>query len=109
MALATRRGVEVLAFDGQPIHSISVGPMSFVAFSPNGVFIGAGGDDGKVALISANSGEEIISEQASRTHVQSLAMSPDSKLLAAGFVDGTIRLWNTADGKFAKFKAPAAK
>jgi len=33
--------------------------------------------------------------------VSGLAFSPDGKTTATGSMDGTIRLWNTADGKFA--------
>lgn len=107
IALATNRGIDLLAFDGQVLHSINLGLMDVTAVSPNGVFFVAGGREGRVALLAVASGAEIMTEAASRSNVNAVAFSPDSKLLAAGFGDGTIHLWNTADGKSAKFKVPA--
>src|SRR5262249_3471309 len=43
-------------------------------------------------LLTANSGESMAEALA-------IAFSPDGRLLACGFKDGTIRLWTVADGR----------
>jgi WD40 repeat protein len=88
-----------------------------VTFSPNGKIVASGGSDGTIRLWNAATGErvglwtvaadrpiEYTTENAkvsssSHLFVESVAFSPDGKMLAAGTLDGSISLWDVAAGK----------
>jgi len=79
------------------------GPITTVAFSPDGTLLAAGSQDGTVLLIrvavaggrlSANVVEQLSGSSGA---VESVAFSPDGRTLAGGCADGTVRLWDTRD------------
>ena len=69
-----------------------------VAFSPDGRRLAAGGDDQKVVIVDANSGE-LRAEMAGFTgRIQSVAFSPDGRQILTAGQDPALRLWDTETG-----------
>ena len=65
----------------------------WVAFSPEGTLLAAGGSD-KLLLVDTDTGEVVATLNVSaKAQILSLAFSPDGKRIAIGTDDGTIRLW----------------
>ena len=74
------------------------------AFSPNGkYFAGAFESAGIVRVWNPNEwGNELVQLTGHNGGINSLAFSPDSKLLAVGTGNNTVRLWNTDTGILAR-------
>jgi WD40 repeat protein len=62
--------------------------------SPQGTVVACGFADGTVVLMD-NNGKSLFSLRGHRAWVDSLAWSPDSKGLASGSGDNTVRMWST--------------
>jgi WD40 repeat protein len=86
------------------------GPVSSVAFSPDGNTLasagglstaaaGTAGKDYTIRLWDVATGQERATLQGHTEAVCSVAYSPDGKTLASGSGDGTIRLWDVATGQ----------
>ena len=63
-----------------------------LCYSPDGSFL-ASGDGDDLQIWDATSGK-LIHEFNIRSYIESIAISPDSKLIATGVRGGLIRLWN---------------
>jgi WD40 repeat protein len=74
------------------------GPVTSVAFGPDGSRLAFAGADGMVRLHNAVTGREVCSPMASSSAATGLAFSPDGRRLAGVGMDGLVRLWDTAAG-----------
>jgi len=70
-----------------------------VAFSPDGRYILAGGDDNRAHLWDAVTGDRIRSFEGHSGWVNSVAFSPDGRQVLTGSEDQTARLWDAGTGK----------
>lgn len=70
------------------------GPISSLAFSPDGEILASGSyEQNESRLWRVSTGEELRILGGHNKPVTSLAFSPDGKTLASGSDDGTIRIW----------------
>jgi WD40 repeat protein len=73
------------------------GPVTAVAFSPDGKYVVSGSYDGTARVWEASSGREIA--RMNHGLVLAVAFSPDGKYVVSGSNDGTARVWEAATGK----------
>jgi eukaryotic-like serine/threonine-protein kinase len=73
-----------------------------VAFSPDGRRLAAGGDDPKVVIVDANSGELLAEMSGFTGRIQSVAFSPDGRQILTAGQDPTLRLWDTETGRLVR-------
>ncbi|KAF7970237.1 hypothetical protein HWV62_24726 [Athelia sp. TMB] len=70
-----------------------------VAFSPDGLRIASGSEDGFVRVWDAETGALIAAPFKGHTdYVTSVAFSPDGQWIASGSYDKSVRLWNAETG-----------
>jgi WD40 repeat protein len=86
------------------VNSLLGGPITTVAFSPDGSLLAAGSQDGTVLLLPievgggrASLGKPEGQLSGSSGAIESVAFSPDGHTVAGGAADGTVRLWDTRD------------
>ena len=70
------------------------GPVSSVAFGPDGKMLASGSQDDTIRLWDVATGKERAILKGHENRVTSVAYSPDSKTMASVSVDKTIRLWD---------------
>jgi WD40 repeat protein len=82
----------------KPVHQIS-GKYSALSFSPDGMRLAAGSEEGRISLWSVPEWRELNSFAVQRASVHCLTFSPDSSRLAAGDSLANVTIWN-AESKF---------
>jgi WD40 repeat protein/class 3 adenylate cyclase len=75
------------------------GPVTKVAFSPDGNLILTGSEDNIARLFDRQSGEQLQVFNGHTDDITDIAFSPDSKMVLTGSWDQTARLWDTGTGK----------
>jgi WD40 repeat protein len=80
-----------------------IGRVRGLAFSKDGAKLAiAEGDPGKsgaIRLLDYSTGHVLFTLDQEKDECYAVAFSPDSKLVAGGAPDGTVRVWNADDGK----------
>jgi WD40 repeat protein len=77
-------------------HTVMVNSL---AFSPDGKFLGSGGNKGELKLWDV-AGEKLAADLKGHLAILSgVAFSPDSKTLASAGADGKVKLWDVTSGK----------
>ena len=81
------------AFETQP------GPISALAFAPDGSTLAVGGSGGAARLYKVADGSKLATLPGHHGGIYALAFAPDGSRLATGGFDGTVRVFNVADGQ----------
>jgi len=68
-------------------------------FSPDGLRLAIGGEDGRLRMWTVEGGPAFQPVQAHDGPITCLAFRPDGTALATGGKDGGVRLWNTYNGR----------
>jgi WD40 repeat protein len=79
---------------------------SAVAFSPDGTRVAYGAADGTAALISASSGQTIVSYVGQTAAISEVAFAPDGALVGTASSDGTLRVWRAGGVELSSTAAP---
>ena len=77
-----------------------------VAFSPDGTRVAYGAADGTAGLISAASGQTIVSYLGQTAAISQVAFSPNGALVGTASSDGTLRLWRAGGVELSSASAP---
>ena len=85
--------------DGAPIKSLQghEGPVTHVAFSPNGELFATASKDGTVRIWKSFNGTEVTILRGHRDEVLHVEFSPDSFQILTTSADKTARLWDIGD------------
>jgi len=76
------------------------GKVNSIAYSPDGLFLTSGSDDGTVRLWHTPTGQECIQPlRSSDGNVTAVAFSPDSIFIVIGTSDGPIHVWDIRTGQ----------
>ncbi len=81
------------AFEAQP------GPISALAFAPDGATLAVGGSGGQARLYKVLDGSRVATLPGHQGGIYALAFAPDGSRVATGGFDGTVRIFAVADGK----------
>ena len=74
-----------------------------VAFSPDGMLLVTGSDDGIVRVWKAASGKAVAELSGHTDYVRAVAVGPDGTLIASASDDYSVRVWQSeADGSFSE-------
>jgi WD40 repeat protein len=74
-------------------------PLRAAAFSFDGAIVVTGGDRGEILVFDTTSGAVKHRLQGHRTELHSLAMRPESLILASASAETDLRIWNLATGR----------
>jgi WD40 repeat protein len=72
------------------------GPVSGVAYKPQGGQLATSGADGKVRLWEVPAPVKLLDDHTAK--ITAVAVSPNGQLLATAAADKSVRIWNVADG-----------
>lgn len=79
-------------FDLKQIEEL-IGPITTVAWNPNGATIASANTDGVITIYDASSGTQIANLDAHTEMVLAVSWSPEGNQLASASADGTVRVW----------------
>src|SRR5688500_4165715 len=101
LAVATTIGVWIADLEdasSEPVLHEGQGGASSVSFSPDGLFVAGGGDDGSVMVWDTQTGETITRLENHLYPISAIAIawSADGALLASGDWSGVVRVWEVA-------------
>ena len=112
LAVTNKKGVAVWDWKKEQVAfslTAHAGPVSCVAFSPNGKLLATGsgvGDQrlssGEVKVWDGATGKELLCLKGHTWPVTGLAFSPDSKWIASASKDRLVKVWNAATGEEAR-------
>jgi WD40 repeat protein/TolB-like protein len=90
-------------------HGGNGGKINSLAYSPDGLFFvsasysrtmgGRGVEYNKVSIWNAETGQETLVLEGHTSVVNSVAYSPDGRQIISGSTDGTIKIWDSRDGR----------
>ena len=75
------------------------GPVTSVAFAPDGKTFLSGSRDNTVRVWDSATGQYLRVCEGHRNSVYSVAFAPDGKTFLSGSADGTVRVWSTETGE----------
>jgi WD40 repeat protein len=87
--------------DGQMIHQDGMVSAIALAWSPDGEHLALGGWGGKIQILRAKDGKEVLNWPTQTEQVQSVAWSPDGQLLASSSM-AAVDIWQARDGALVK-------
>ena len=96
--------------DGQLLRQFDAGPTTgglTPVFSPDGTMLAVGNRNAETHVFDVATGKVLHILPAVQT--QGLQFSPNGRTLAVAYVDGSLRLWNTADGRLLRELKTTAK
>ncbi|HEV2471878.1 MAG TPA: c-type cytochrome domain-containing protein [Chthonomonadales bacterium] len=89
------------AFDRQP------GPITALAFSPDGSAIAVGSESSVVSIYSVADGKLIVELKGHKGTIHALAYRPDGREIATGGFDGIVRIYSLPAGSLVRQFVPA--
>jgi WD40 repeat protein/DNA-binding SARP family transcriptional activator len=81
------------------VSKMQYGAIRWIAFSPDGKYLGAPNRVGYAQVLDAATGRSVATFQDHTGEVLSLAFSPDGKRVVTSSTDGTARVWETQTGR----------
>ncbi|KAG2491744.1 hypothetical protein HYH03_009907 [Edaphochlamys debaryana] len=101
-AWRTARVLPTALMDWPGCHTVLKGSSAAarsVAFSPDGKQLANGGDNARIYVWDAATGQCTATLRGHTSYVNSVTFSPDGKQLASGSDDRSVRLWDAATGQ----------
>jgi WD40 repeat protein/serine/threonine protein kinase len=80
-------------------HTLHAGPVSSVAFGPDGKQLASGDYNGTLKVWDAHTYQEVLTLKAHTRPIMSVAFSPDGKRLASGGNDSILKVWDAGTGQ----------